>query len=353
MTTEAERQDTTAAYEVRPPRGMLWWALPGLVVSVALALSFLVYDGYGVITMGLAGLVGVLYFGRLCSLLLRGRTVADAKGLVHGRHGSLQLILWKQVKELRTLSTPFGRRVMVVRKGGTAGVVALAAPREGLLGRTPDFDRALADLTARCRGRKVRVQAVKGVGPVGVVGWTLGLLLAVQLVEFPWQETWWPGNKEAGTLPRACRVVDEGTVRGLVPGAVNDDRFHDDGDPFQTSACHWGVAGRKEGLELRLQRYSREGGSGGTANARDRMRTFLLLADSRPVRGVGEQAWQITEPGGAEQAAPDGLRRVQLLGRRHNVVVLVDYTARNRPADEMERAVADLARRALGQVRFG
>ncbi|WP_067477207.1 hypothetical protein [Actinomadura hibisca] len=348
--------------EFRPPRRMLVWVVPCLLVCVAMVVVAVVYRGYGRFTLFGFGIVGALYYVRLASLLVNGFVRVGPTGMVHKLHSSEREAKWKQVRGLEVVTTPFGRRVMV-RMGGAGAAVPLAALREGLLARSGDFDAEVGEIQRRkVGGNRLKPTTRAGAGKAAVVAWPLAALLAVQLVELPWQEPWWPTNKDAAALPHACAAVDAGTVRQMVPGAVQSDEAHLDREPFQTSGCRWAEPGRVAGLDLSLHRYSSEGMSGGVANAKDRMLTYSRSYDSTPVSGLGDAAWQIARPADSTTnnatgtaAGSDGTaaRNVQLAARRRNVVVIVGYTAPASDGRRAEERAAAVARAALSRVWFG
>ncbi|MGI5167496.1 hypothetical protein ACQEU3_24415 [Spirillospora sp. CA-253888] len=337
-----------------PPRRMLVWVVPCLLVCVAALAAAVLYRGYGRYMLFGLGIIGTLYFGRLASLLLKGSVRVDHDGVVHRLHGAERQTKWKQVRGLEIVTTPFGRRVMLrMSSGGTT--LPLAAPREGLLGRGADLDAEIAEIVRRkTSGNRLKPTRRHGVGKVGLVVWPVVGLLAVQLIELPWQEPWWPTNKDAAALPRACQAAEPATVQQMVPGAVRSDEAHRDEEPFQSSGCRWAQPGGAAALDLSLHRYSSDGMSGGVAGAKDRMTTYSRAIGSNSVSGLADDAWQITRP--TEYAPGDGrppARNIQLAARERNVVVIVGYTVRDRTEQQMEDQAVVAARAALSRVRFG
>lgn len=330
-----------SSFRLRPSRLPLLWAVPGTLVSGALAFSFFVYRGYGVQTVVPLGFIAFFYFLGVLSLLLLGSTSVAASGIRNRTVVGTRQVKWKEVDQIEVRPTTLGRKTIVTLKKGK-GVFTLAAPREGLLARDAAFQEKFDELLKWRKAPNIAVGRRKRPPRLRLPAILLVVVVLMLLREQPWKSDWWPGRDEAAALPRACEVADEATARRLLatrPTQVED--HHEDRDPFYTSACRWERARPLGVVELSYQRFGRVGGASGSGVAAERMDHYWLGTDRVP--RLGEQAWERV------RQVPGGGRHVDLWARRANVIVHVDY-AGFRTEEELTAAARDLARRALARL---
>lgn len=338
------RQAERTPYRIRPSRLPLLWAVPGAAVSFALALGFLVYDGYGVWTMALGGIAALPCYLAAVRTHLAGHVVADKNGVTtRSALWSARRFRWKDVERIEIRPTTFGRKVAVVLRKGK-GQYVLAAPRRTLFAGEPELQEKLDALKSRTR-RNVPIDGGKAASRFRAPAVVLGAVAVMLLFEQPWLSDWWPGRKEAAALPRACSVADEGTVRRMLLRPVRAEDFHEDRDPYYTSACRWTHARPSGVVELGYQRYPRSGGQSGSGAADERMRFYRFTLGTVRIRRLGDEAWQRAEE------LPGRTRHVDVWARRANVIVHVDRAGDGTEAELTAEARA-LAREAMGRLRL-
>ncbi|TDC46320.1 hypothetical protein E1281_28225 [Actinomadura sp. KC345] len=271
-------------------------------------------------------------------------------------------IPWREVTGFHVLPTLFGRSVVVSDSDGRR--YSLAAPREGLLGRDPRFGEALEAMNALAP-RPVEVKSIS-MWAVRITVWIVVTAIAAALVFVwrPWLEPWWPGRDEAGSLPRACAVVDRPAAEWLPPSPERTVfSLHEDGTSFVNSECAYRSgqgAGARGSVRLELDRVLRTTSTGATekaradyAEAREAVAECVRARSGRDkdwtavvgdVAGLGDQAWR--------SVALDrgtGETEVRIVIRRANVLVEIDHSAQ-RPKEQVVSAADALAREALRRL---
>ncbi|TYB46619.1 hypothetical protein [Actinomadura chibensis] len=362
-TTEDETGDETGGaarrpLALRPSRRPLVWAVPLLVPAAYIEVR--VFGEFRLFFLNNALIVGLVFLVAMVLKLLRGRTDADAVGVRNRLVGRTKRMAWSEISELTVTPTLFGRVVTV--RGQAVRRTMLAAPREGLLGRDPDFDETLRAMRALAGARGPRVtDNVHRSARITYWAMIAVFLGAGVFLWRPWLETWWPGVDEATELPRACAVADPATAARLLPAPGRPAARERDMRYSESSDCRYRDADDRV-LALQLDLDQRTNSSGGAAQIRDDYATALRIeADAARSRAAHPDEWTVTTggvPGLGDEAwrsvsvgRSDGEAEVRLVARRANVVVQVRYDAK-RPADQAASEAAALARRALDRIEF-
>ncbi|MBO2454531.1 hypothetical protein J4573_46110 [Actinomadura barringtoniae] len=101
------------------------------------------------------GLTG--YAVRNAMMVLRGFTEVWPDGLYNQLAAYPAEVAWERVERLIVMRTLFGRYVQVEERDGQR--ISLAAPRSGLITRTPDFDAHLTTIGAMPGGSRPPIPA--------------------------------------------------------------------------------------------------------------------------------------------------------------------------------------------------
>jgi hypothetical protein len=132
------------------------------------------------ITALAAGLGLTAYAVRNALMVLRGFTEVWPDGLYNQLAGYPAEVVWERVERLVVMRTLFGRYVQVEQRNGER--ISLAAPRSGLITRSPDFDAHLTVISGMPGGNRPPIPARRG-QPVTMIFsqalLTLGLCAAV------------------------------------------------------------------------------------------------------------------------------------------------------------------------------
>ncbi|MFF5263116.1 hypothetical protein ACFY4C_29660 [Actinomadura viridis] len=343
---------------IRPPRRAVLWAAPALAAGLGLIVAGWYYDGFGEVTLALLGAGISVASVRFLLILLKGRTEAGPEGLVARKVRDTRRLERRRLERFEVVPTLFGRRVVVVLREPWQRY-GLAAPRESLWARDPDFEKHVAALAATVPagrggdglGLVRRSQALRLVHPLialALAGWLL-------YQEKPWLEPWWPSNREVTALPDPCAVVDDATARRLVPGPTRAADPVRRSGAFLVARCTWNRPEWAGSLRVEYALASRVGNASGTASAARRVKLSVALG-GEPFTGLGDEAYvRGDKPGGRDgdtaggTAGGDGFATAELTARRANVVVKVEY-AGELPAGAARSEAEAVTRRALGRV---
>ncbi|MFD0854335.1 hypothetical protein ACFQ07_19005, partial [Actinomadura adrarensis] len=155
----------------------------------------------------------------------------------------------------------------------------------------------------------------------------------------------WPGRDVASALPAACSVVDESTVRRLVPQATAEDRDR----PLNglIKSCEWAAGEPVPQIYMRFELREPQSFTLTGPGARTHELFLSRVDDDCPTRlqGVGDEACSgiASRPGG-----PD---RAQVVARKGNVIVTVMFTT-DHPSQQVLPETIRLTREALARIPF-
>ena len=290
---------------------------------------------------------------------LTGCTVLDSDGITVRRPPLRTITVpGSQVRWIEVRRGLFTEWVVIHRRAG--GPLRLRAPLRLWFRRDRDFHRGVGAIRARTglassaeRGRlRLFRRLADGLLALAVI--------ALILIDPPWQSDAWPLRPHAAGLPDACRAFDA-RAHQILPGARVDRVFShsDDSDAHVVRhTCQWDSTYLSHGATVvgidRLTIvYELDHGIGSVSDADEAHRTFRDDAaadrseESSALPRTGDEARVITErPGG-------GFAAVTVAVRRANVEEKVGYVRVGRDAErQAESTAVRVARAALAKVRF-
>ncbi|MGH3664304.1 MAG: PH domain-containing protein [Micromonosporaceae bacterium] len=331
-------------FSLRPSRRPLWWLLPA--AAACLVLSYLAFRSEAWMVYFAHPVAPAILFALLALKLSRGRTEAGPDGLRNRMMVRTMTIDWADVDRFVITPTMFGRVLQVARKTGKQ--ISLAAPREGLLAREPEFQAYAEKMRALAAQRTPEPPAITE--PVSQramrIVYSIPLVIVLAMTLFltrPWLEPWWPGQHVATTLPHACAVTED-IAPQLVSNGVAEVNDHQQDSGAGDSYCAWrnrhGVS-----LTVGIQLWDRASDQSATALARedfDSEREYFFGGTPAPASGVGDQALRATDTDNSV---------VMLLARRANVIVKIRYTATGKVDESSVDNVTAAARAVVDSVK--
>ncbi|WP_329620595.1 hypothetical protein OG357_08620 [Streptomyces sp. NBC_01255] len=154
-----------------------------------------------------------------------------------------------------------------------------------------------------------------------------------------------PTGKAYTKAPKGCELVKAATVTGIIPGAACTPGLFDDkdlasmitrspgweradsGGPFQTLDVHLSIGpGADDNYDMKKQSALKD------------MGTLRKVIDSRPVSGLGEEAF-VVYAGDSEGS----LTQAQVIVREGNAVVTTDYTFSRKDSTTTQKQAEDAA----------
>jgi hypothetical protein len=283
---------------------------------------------------------------------LSGETVVDGSGVTSRNGRTADHRPWDRVARISYAQSAFGCRLMLFEASGKR--VPLAGPVAGVFTRTRKLRALLEPLAARAgadRDRVISTPITSGARAAAVTLNGLVLFAMLLIAAFavfltpPWAQRWWPGQDVASALPSACSVVDESTVRRLVPQATAKDggQLPD----ARIKSCEWEARESVPQIDVRLELQEPEsfGLQGPGARAHE---LFLPRADRdcpTRLRDVGDEACSGVE------SRPDEPERAQVVARKGNVILTVMFTT-DHPSQQVLPETVQLTRQALAKIPF-